>query len=738
MKIDSNLNNLYINKKLPILFLIAIIFMSIGYASVNSVLATIGGIVQAKEVNQIFITKIDYVERDNKLPLENYNISYADETVLNSTISLEPNDITSEVSLKVLLTNKSEDDYVFKDVVYDKELISEIPSIYDNENIKYEFTNKDEIIEKNGGTLEVILTFKYDTLDENTSNILNSLLSFKFVKYIPVNVKFDANGGTVNIASKEVIYNYKYGELPVAVKEGYTFTGWAIEKAGKELITENHIVNIETEHTLYAQWNAKSYTIRYNANGGEGTMIDQVIKYDAVVPLSTNEFTKKGYSFLGWALTPDGEKKYNDNDNVVNLLLEGTVDLYALWAEDSYTVTFDYNGGTGTTSSMEVIYGKKYGSLPEYPHKQDYIFNGWFTAKTGGNQVFAESIVETEGNHTLYAQWDAIQYNDAIQNVVAKNVPDLNRDGIIDSIYLSFTCSSSYEKYNIPIKNLIVGQKYKLKYVASNNGSFGDSEAGYKNSMYGSIITSTASLSPGSIKTESIADGGLIAEWSEYSKGDKWLNGPFTMEMVFTAEASNMYWTWDFGIFEDGVLYDFNITNIVLEPVIPKINFSNKKLILHTTSAAKVINDVSDTYSNTFTFDGDGYAETLYYPITDLTAGSTYSITFEHLYDGVLIDDSSKTSTIRYDYGTGIMSEAPTKYGSYMTTIGSYISNTHITKTVTGTKETVTLTFKASGSTVYWVWNMANCSDSYNNNISIKVTNFSATHSGGKITYYSG
>ena len=247
MKNDSKLNNSYINKKLPILFFISIIFMSIGYASVNSVLATIGGIVQAKEVNQIFITKIDYVERDNKLPLENYNISYADETVLNSTISLEPNDITSEVSLKVLLTNKSEDDYVFKDVVYDKELISEIPSIYDNENIKYEFTNKDEIIEKNGGTLEVILTFKYDTLDENTSNILNSLLSFKFVKYIPVNVKFDANGGTVNIASKEVIYNYKYGELPVAVKEGYTFTGWAIEKAGKELkkILNNYGSNIQ-------------------------------------------------------------------------------------------------------------------------------------------------------------------------------------------------------------------------------------------------------------------------------------------------------------------------------------------------------------------------------------------------------------------------------------------------------------------------------------------------------------
>ena len=92
---------------------------------------------------------------------------------------------------------------------------------------------------------------------------------------------------------------------------------------------------------------------------------------------------------------------------------------------------------------------------------------------------------------------------------------------------------------------------------------------------------------------------------------------------------------------------------------------------------------------------------------------------------------------MRYDYGTGIMSTAPTKYGSFMTNIGTYASNTYIKKTVTGTVDTVTLTFTASNSTMYWVWNMANCSDSYNNKISIKVTKFSASHNnGGQIVYY--
>ena len=55
-----------------------------------------------------------------------------------------------------------------------------------------------------------------------------------------------------------------------------------------------------------------------------------------------------------------------------------------------------------------------------------------------------------------------------------------------------------------------------------------------------------------------------------------------------------------------------------------------------------------------------------------------------------------------------------------------------------GVKDTVTFTFTPSGTTAYWVWNLANCSDSYDNPISIKVTKFSVKHkSGGSITYYS-
>jgi len=728
----------YTNKLFPILILIATIFMGVGYASINPISLVFNGEVDAKVQDSIFITEVEYIERNDSLPNENYSISYADNTILKSSINLEPNDLTSEVSLKVTFYNSTEDDYVFKDVIYDEDLVAEMKDIYSNSDIVYTFTNQNEIITKNGGILEVIITFKYAEISESTSNILNSILDFDFQinKYIVVN--FDGNGGNVDTATKEVIYNNAYGELPVPTREGYTFSGWSVEKVGKEIITENTIVNIDAEHTLYAQWNAKSYTIRYHANGGEGTMVDQVIKYDAVVSLSKNTFTKVGYNFYGWSLTENGEKSYNDMDSVVNLKLDGVIDLYALWVEDSYTVTFDYNGGTGTVDTIQVLYGTKYGTLPDYPYMQDMIFTGWYTEKSGGTQIFSDSIVSVKENHTLYAQWESSPYNTAIQDMVIKNVPDQNNDGIIDAIYLSFKCSSSFEKYNIPIKNLIVGQKYKLKFIVSNNAQFGTIESGYKGSIFGSMITPEATLNAGSIKDEVIADGGLIAQWDDRTKGDTWLNGPFEKEMVFTAEASTMYWTWDFGLMMDGYLYEYNITNIVLEPVIPQINFANKKLILHSSSTAEVLNDVSTDYDTNFIFYGAGYAETLYYPISDLTSGSTYSITFEHLYTGSLIDDSANTSTLRYEYGSGIMSSAPTTYGSFMSSIGTYASNTYVMKTVTGNKETVTLTFTASSSTAYWVWNMANCKDSYNNLISIRVTNFSASHkNGGQITYYS-
>ncbi|MBQ2661266.1 MAG: InlB B-repeat-containing protein [Clostridia bacterium] len=70
----------------------------------------------------------------------------------------------------------------------------------------------------------------------------------------------------------------------------------------------------------------------------------------------------------------------------------------------SSIVTFDANGGTVSENTKVVYYGSKYGVLP-VPTRQYYSFTGWYTEKTGGTKITADTTVEFIANHTLYAQW---------------------------------------------------------------------------------------------------------------------------------------------------------------------------------------------------------------------------------------------------------------------------------------------------------------------------------------------
>ena len=72
-----------------------------------------------------------------------------------------------------------------------------------------------------------------------------------------------------------------------------------------------------------------------------------------------------------------------------------------------YTVTFNANGGSCSTSSVSVEDGNEIGSLPT-PTRTGYQFKGWYTDAEGGTRVYASTIVS--GNRTIYAQWSPIYY----------------------------------------------------------------------------------------------------------------------------------------------------------------------------------------------------------------------------------------------------------------------------------------------------------------------------------------
>lgn len=59
-----------------------------------------------------------------------------------------------------------------------------------------------------------------------------------------------------------------------------------------------------------------------------------------------------------------------------------------MWAVNTYTLTFDPNTGTCSTTTKSVTYGNAYTDLPK-PTKTGYKFMGWFVqcANTAGTAL---------------------------------------------------------------------------------------------------------------------------------------------------------------------------------------------------------------------------------------------------------------------------------------------------------------------------------------------------------------
>ena len=100
--------------------------------------------------------------------------------------------------------------------------------------------------------------------------------------------------------------------------------------------------------TVYAHWNANSYNIRFDGNkASSGSMDAEYILYDETKPLTANAYKKTGYTFAGWNTKADGSgKTYHDEDNVLNLVTNGVITLYAQWSANHYSVVFDGNHKT--------------------------------------------------------------------------------------------------------------------------------------------------------------------------------------------------------------------------------------------------------------------------------------------------------------------------------------------------------------------------------------------------------
>ena len=100
-----------------------------------------------------------------------------------------------------------------------------------------------------------------------------------------------------------------------------------------------------------ADISAFPYSVKFNANGGTGTMANESFTYGTEKALTANAFKRTGYTFQGWATSASGAKVYNDKQSVSNLTQTSgaVVNLYAVWKARLYMV-INLSSGSSSTS----------------------------------------------------------------------------------------------------------------------------------------------------------------------------------------------------------------------------------------------------------------------------------------------------------------------------------------------------------------------------------------------------
>ncbi|HIZ03813.1 MAG TPA: InlB B-repeat-containing protein [Candidatus Borkfalkia avistercoris] len=204
---------------------------------------------------------------------------------------------------------------------------------------------------------------------------------------------FSANGGTGSMDSVSLTYTQEY-KLPACAftNTDNLFVGWALSADGEAVYNDEATISkLATENdaavTLYAVWDSQSYTVVFNGNGGLGAMEPLTVAMSREFSLTRCAFVKQGWHFAGWALSAEGEIVYDDGETVSGLASEkgATVDLYAIWEQDSYTVKFDKNdaAATGTMADQIFALGEEKALPRNAFSKTGFNFMGWALSADG-------------------------------------------------------------------------------------------------------------------------------------------------------------------------------------------------------------------------------------------------------------------------------------------------------------------------------------------------------------------
>ena len=230
-------------------------------------------------------------------------------------------------------------------------------------------------------------------------------------------VRFTGNGATGGNTPDQA-FQYNIGQnlhRNGFVRDGYTFTGWKRADNQQAYGDGQWVTNLTTQPngivTMVAQWSANEAHIRYNPNppAGKTTGGQNTPNWDGhtgdTPTIGQNGWTIDGYTFAGWATSPDGSgARYAPG---ARWTANGTLTLYAQWTPGQASLTYDGNGATGGKTDPQTGKTDEKINVRDNGFTRDgYTFVTWNTqADCKGNAVKPNSEWTLRGSSTLYACW---------------------------------------------------------------------------------------------------------------------------------------------------------------------------------------------------------------------------------------------------------------------------------------------------------------------------------------------
>ena len=268
---------------------------------------------------------------------------------------------------------------------------------------------------------------------------------------------YDINGktGSYTIASgtKEVAKATSAKSIPFSCSMAFNLT-WSGVYGGTKSASGSLSIPAITSHTL-----------TYNANGGTGAPGKQTKWYGSTIKISTVKPTRTGYTFQGWGLSADTTTiRYNPGDTFGS---DTDTTLYAVWKADTYTVSYDANGGTGAPGNQTKTYGVNLTLSSTKPTRTNYTFKGWGTSAASTTVAYASGASYTANAAImLYAIWELAYTAPVISNVqIDRSDSDgtLNDDGKYGKVSFDWQLDTA---------NSGGVQSIKIQYKKTSGGSY--------------------------------------------------------------------------------------------------------------------------------------------------------------------------------------------------------------------------------------------------------------------------